>query len=755
MKIEVKSKLLFNFFVVFCLLQVQNLSAQSISINADSTFQIIRGFGGMNYVTWGIELNESDKELAFGNEPGEMGLSILRIPVPPDVNSFSRELPTASYAAQKGVTVIASPWNAPSNMIEELNSNDNRLLPEFYSDYVNHLNSFVSYMDNNGVPLYAISVQNEPDWHGWTTWTSNEMFTFVKEYAQDINCRVISPESFSYRRQMTDPLLNDSVANSHIDILGTHLYGTSKSNYYYPLAYQKNKEIWMTEHLLGSEDPEPDSWSLAMELADELNTCMDANFSAFIYWYIHRFYGLINNEGNITNKGYVMEQFAKFIRPGAHRVYADFKAVSKVNTTAFKTDSSLVIVVVNQNNSAVNLNFNIENNIIGVDSLTKFTTTETKRVVNEGTFVLNEGNFSASVDPGSVTTFTSLMTLGGKYGNIPPVAFAGNDQEILDTLGTALSLTLKGSESTDTDGEIVKYSWAKDGYQISTLPDLDVLLDIGNHSYVLTVTDDDGSTDSDTINITVYSNNSSEIWLEAECTQVGSNWNNLSNSNASNGKYLTVKPGVEAKSNPSTDMNDYLVYNFYVPESGNYKIWGRVLAPSADDDSYWVKVDNDAWTLWNGIVGSSSWQWDDVHDQSNENPMVYALDTGYHNLSICYREDGAAIDKFYITNTGQIPTEFGEDATNCDTNTNSIYIEENSNSVNVYPNPVKSTLNIESVKPFDELIIYNSYGSVIWHKTYPGNLYSAKIQLNFESGIYTLRINRNSLSTITKFIIAK
>jgi glucuronoarabinoxylan endo-1,4-beta-xylanase len=66
------------------------------------------------------------------------------------------------------------------------------------------------------------------------------------------------------------------------------------------------------------------TWSLAMVMADEINTCMDARMSAWVYWYIRRFYGLIDDSGNITDKGYVLSQFSKFIRPGAHRVAGKF-----------------------------------------------------------------------------------------------------------------------------------------------------------------------------------------------------------------------------------------------------------------------------------------------------------------------------------------------------------------------------------------------------------------------------------------------
>ncbi|MBN1925001.1 MAG: T9SS type A sorting domain-containing protein, partial [Prolixibacteraceae bacterium] len=546
--------------------------------------------------------------------------------------------------------------------------------------------------------------------------------------------------------------LNDAEANSQIDILGTHLYGTPKANYYYPQAVAKNKEIWMTEHLLGSNDPVPDAWSLAMEIADEINLCMDASMSAFVYWYIHRFYGLIDDGGNITNKGYVMSQFAKFVRPGAYRVYADFDAVSKVTTTAYRTDTSLAIVVVNHNRTSVDVNFNIENNIEGITSLTQFTTTETKRVYNDGIIELNNGSFSATVDAISVTTFTSDASNGSRFGNEFPVASGGGDIEILDTLGTKYSFTLKGSESFDPDGEIVKYSWSLDGNQISTSPDIDISVGLGRYEYILTVFDNDGAVDRDTIKVNIYNLNSAEIWLEAECTKVGSNWNQLYSSSCSNSKYLTVKTGIQSTSGASTNTNDHLIYSFYLPYSGNYKIWGRVLAPSADDDSYWIKVDNGSWINWNSIVGGSDWQWDDVHNQSNDNPMVYALDSGYHTLSVCFREDGAAIDKFYITNNGTVPAGMGEDAENCDIN-NSVDGQFFEGGVYIYPNPVGTSLGIEGHSPFRSIEIFDSRGCLVMTKEYENAVFNDIIQVNLVQGIYIIKFYGDSFVSAKRFMV--
>jgi glucuronoarabinoxylan endo-1,4-beta-xylanase len=701
------------------------------------------------------------QELAFSNNPGEIGLSIFRLRIPPNTSEWSAELPIAQYAVSRGAIVFASPWNPPSHMSEFLretsNGTDDMLLPEYYGEYVDHLNSYIDYMNDNGVPLYAVSVQNEPDWHGWTWWEPQQMLTFVRDYAQNINSRVIAPESLGYVRRMIDPLLNDSTANSHIDILGTHLYGTPKANFYYPLAYEKNKEIWMTEHLYGSASPEINNWSMALELAEEINMCMDAQMSSFNYWYIRRFYGLINDEGNITDKGYVFSQFSKFIRPGYKRVETNFEVAPKLTATAYKTDSSLVIVVVNENSTGVDINFNIDNITEGIATLTKFTTSHEKKMLNEGNFSINEGNFSATLDAHSISTFTSDPSQGGKFGNIPPLASAGDDMQLMNNGGNLIDIILEGSASSDPDGEIVKYSWAKDGYQISILPDLELELGLGYHTYILTVTDNDGATHSDTVNIDIYSTNTTEIWLEAECTEVGENWQMHTDNNASNGEFLMVKDGIEATGAPSDNPADHLVYNFHVPDSGNYTFWGRVLAPSWNDDSFWIKVNDSDWANWNGLANNNEWTWNFVFNQSMENQIIYPLDTGTHTLTLCYREDGAGIDKFYITNTGSTPENMGGDANNCvveDTTQNASISLTNSN-LKLFPNPAKSNLQISNRQAFNSLHIIDFNGRTVFSKSYNEAVLEDELFFNLKNGLYVLRISNDKSHTYKKFIVSK
>jgi rhamnogalacturonyl hydrolase YesR len=131
---------------------------------------------------------------------------------------------------------------------------------------------------------------------------------------------------------------------------------------------------------------------------------------------------------------------------------------------------------------------------------------------------------------------------------------------------------------------------------------------------------------------------------------------------ASEGQY--IYPTANHTSSPGSNR---VSYHFTV-DAGNYKIWGRVKTPSADDDSFWISVDSDPFVKWNSIPASgSSWRWDDVHDSdNNSNVMVYTLTAGQHTLEIANREDGVQLDRIYISSRNDTPSngDAGDDGEN-------------------------------------------------------------------------------------------
>ncbi|MBL8146525.1 MAG: tandem-95 repeat protein [Anaerolineae bacterium] len=88
--------------------------------------------------------------------------------------------------------------------------------------------------------------------------------------------------------------------------------------------------------------------------------------------------------------------------------------------------------------------------------------------------------------------------------NVPPTANAGPDQTVTDADNSgAESVTLDGSQSSDSDGTIASYSWSENGTEIATGVNPTVRLAVGVHHITLTVTDNRGATATDTVTVTV------------------------------------------------------------------------------------------------------------------------------------------------------------------------------------------------------------------------------------------------------------
>jgi glucuronoarabinoxylan endo-1,4-beta-xylanase len=70
--VKISILILFQIFISFVLV------AQTVTVNLNQQAQLIRGFGGINHPTWYSDLNAAERELAFGNGPGQLGLTVLR-----------------------------------------------------------------------------------------------------------------------------------------------------------------------------------------------------------------------------------------------------------------------------------------------------------------------------------------------------------------------------------------------------------------------------------------------------------------------------------------------------------------------------------------------------------------------------------------------------------------------------------------------------------------------------------------------------
>jgi len=139
---------------------------------------------------------------------------------------------------------------------------------------------------------------------------------------------------------------------------------------------------------------------------------MAANMNAYVWWYIVRFYGPIddgnfnsNSTGKVTHKGYVMSQFARFIRPGFYRVSATTSPVSNTYVTAYEDGTKVVIVALNMGSNPLTLPFTVEGGT--ASSFTPYVTSSTENCAKGDSITVSNGSFTAALEASSVTTFVS------------------------------------------------------------------------------------------------------------------------------------------------------------------------------------------------------------------------------------------------------------------------------------------------------------------------------------------------------------
>ena len=327
-----------------------------ITVDTNTRFQYVRGFGGMD-VGWGNfpRASTRDTELMYNPDTG-LGLNILRVMIMPwntDINKtmselVSRERPdyyeNIKIVNKYGGYVLASPWSPPSEWKSNNannTQNNGKLLPAHYQDYANYLKAFALNMYQNGAPIYAVSIQNEPNYavdYDGCLWSPNEMRDFflqVKHFTDGVkgfgggkeinSVRTMNGESANHPN-INNAALNNPDSRSVIDIIGRHTYGNRQYRYEAAIDHPTDpKEVWMTENNINSGKADlyhnDSTWNYVWKFLNDVDLSIRLNDeSAYIWWAAKRFYSFIGDgqwgtsEGKILPRGYAVSHYAKFAK---------------------------------------------------------------------------------------------------------------------------------------------------------------------------------------------------------------------------------------------------------------------------------------------------------------------------------------------------------------------------------------------------------------------------------------------------------
>ena len=281
----------------------------------------------------------------------KIGLNIMRMEISPSFTGdnwgdydWNGSLPSAKVVKNRGGIVFGTPWSPPGEYktngtaqggnSESQGNQRGKLRLDCYSKFFPWLNTYLQWMKDHGVAVDAVSLQNEPDW--WVDYSGclydpQDLVTLVKNYAHLLDrekfpgVRLISGEPLGFTQNYTDPLMQDPTCREQVDIVAGHLYGHLPLQYMKPagvLPLKYGKELWMTEHSvtdnIGDRLP---NWYENLIFAQELNECMLAGCTGYIYWYLRAHwafcgtgeskYGPENKKDELLPRAFVMSHFSK------------------------------------------------------------------------------------------------------------------------------------------------------------------------------------------------------------------------------------------------------------------------------------------------------------------------------------------------------------------------------------------------------------------------------------------------------------
>lgn len=360
------------------------------TINAGTVQQTIQGYGGMSIPIWIGDLTSDQRTKAFSTTSG-IGLSILRVMVPTTSGQFAAEKPTIDAAKSYGAKVIATAWNAPASMMENL-----YLKASSWADYAAHLRAYNTAVGG----VYALSPWNEPNYSpsGWMHGTATEIANFVAQQGDNCGAPIMAPEPLNMDQTFINTYLSNATAKAKTLFVCGHIYGKTPYN-----LGNIGKSVWMTEHYTNSSISGND-WGNAMTAAKEIHDCMNAGWAAYVWWYIRRFYGPIDENSNITKLGYVMAQYARYVRPGYTKISCTANPTTGVYVTAYKSGSRIVIVAINQNSAITYQPFSISGATVA--GFNRYRTTSSANLTADS-FTITGGSFGINLPASSVTTLVS------------------------------------------------------------------------------------------------------------------------------------------------------------------------------------------------------------------------------------------------------------------------------------------------------------------------------------------------------------
>lgn len=278
------------------------------------------------------------------------------------------------------IKIMGSPWSAPVWMKNNGSTIGGSLQPQYYAVYAQYFVKYIQQMQARGVPVHAVTVQNEPE-HGGNNpsmvMTATQQADFVKNHlgpafqTAGITTKIIVWDHNCDNPNYPVTIMNDAAAKAYVDGSAFHLYAGDISALSTVRTAHPDKNLYFTEQWTGANGSFNGdlAWHIKNVIigsmrnwsrnALEWNLANDPAFGPHTPGGCSECKGAITISGSAFSRNvsyYIIAHASKFVPAGSVRIASNM--ATNLPNVAFKTPSGKKVLIV-LNESGTGQGFNI------------------------------------------------------------------------------------------------------------------------------------------------------------------------------------------------------------------------------------------------------------------------------------------------------------------------------------------------------------------------------------------------------------
>lgn len=344
---------------------------------------------GHGYTLCRVHMNSCDFALghyAHADRPGDVDLQHFSIER--DRRALLPFIRAAQRAAGSPLKLLVSPWSPPAWMKSNgAMAGGGKLLPQYRNAWARCFVRFIQAYAAEGVPVWAVSVQNEPAaTQRWDSclYSAEEERDFVRDHLGPELARaglgdvkiVIWDHNRDLMVERAGVVYADTEAAKYVWGTGFHWYGEDHFDH-----VQQVHDAWPDKHLLFTEGcqeggPHAGSWELGERYARSMINDLNRWTVGWIDWnLLLDTTGGPNHVGNLCSAPmladperdtlspqssyYYLGHFSRFVRPGSRRVLCASTAQDLEATAFVDTEGQTIVVAMNRTERALRFDLRV------------------------------------------------------------------------------------------------------------------------------------------------------------------------------------------------------------------------------------------------------------------------------------------------------------------------------------------------------------------------------------------------------------